>query len=251
MPNKEYWDKLWDKSPLTEEEVEEYGNQYLAPELLRCLDRYCGSGQISWLEAGCGPGYWNFLFNGDKRIRLSVGVDISDCLVEAQRYKQEHNLGALHFIKADLPRLPFKAESFNFITSLGVIEHFSRPQVPLLEMKRVLKPGGILFLDTPNKGIWGLRTKYFPLDEHEDYYRPEELRAMANECGLEVLDCYAKGFSNAVMTVLYQIYDYNRHSILSRGYHFVLSYVKRMLKIFDPWLDRKYGFYSIVIACKR
>lgn len=251
MPNKEYWDRLWDKSPVLEEEIEKYSSQYLAPELFNCLERYCQFEQGSWLEAGCGPGWWNFLLSNDKRIGLSVGVDISDCLIEAQQYKREHNLESLHFIKADIPRLPFKAESFNLITSLGVIEHFSQPRLPLLEMKRVLKTGGILFLDTPNRGLWGLRTKYFPLEEHEDYYRPEELKAIVNECGLEVLECYAKGFSNTIMTVLYHIYDYNQHSPLSRGYHFALSYVKKVLKVFDPWLDQRYGFYSIVIACKR
>jgi ubiquinone/menaquinone biosynthesis C-methylase UbiE len=251
MPNKEYWDKLWDNSSLLDGGIEEYSNQYLGPEIFRCVDEYCPTGQVKLLEAGCGPGFWNFLLNGNERICLSVGVDISDCLADAQQYKQEHNLESIHFIKADILQFPFKDEGFDFITSLGVIEHFKNPQVPLLEMKRVLKTGGILFLDTPNKSLWSLATRYFPIDEHEDYYRPEELKALADECGFEVLECYAKGFSNTIMTVLYNIYDYNPGSLLSRGYHFALSYVKKMLKVFDPWLDRRHGFYSIIIARKR
>jgi ubiquinone/menaquinone biosynthesis C-methylase UbiE len=250
MPNKEYWDRLWDGSSLLEGGIEEYGNQYLAPEILGCIDKYCQMQQIDLLEAGCGPGFWNFLLRGLDRIRLSVGVDISDCLFYAQQYKQKRNIDSVHFIKTDLPRLPFKDESFNLITSLGVIEHFEQPRLPLLEMKRVLKSGGVLFLDTPNKGLWSLATKYFPLGEHEDYYSPDELKKIAHECGLEILESYAKGFSNTIMTILYNIYDYDQHSHVSRGYHFLLNYVKKMLKLFDPWLDKKHGFYSIVIARK-
>lgn len=250
MPKKEYWDKLWDESPLLEEEVKKYADQYLTLELVGCLDKYCRSGQINWLEAGCGPGYWMFLLNNDARISLSVGVDISDCLAEAEQYKKKHELGLPHFIKSDILKLSFKPESFSFITSLGVVEHFKDPKLPIMEMKKMLKSGGILFLNTPNKGLWSLWTKYFPIDEYEDYYSPEELKDMVEDCGFEVLEYYAKGFSNSVMTVLYNICDYNRDSLLSRGYHFILNYVKRMFKLLDPWLDRKYGFYSIVIAKK-
>ncbi len=251
MPKKEYWDELWNKNPLLEEEIKKYEDQYLLPELLNCINRYCLTGQIRWLEAGCGPGYWNFLFSADERIDFSVGVDISDCLLEAQRYKKKHKLSSPYFAKADILKLPFKPERFDFITSLGVIEHFKQPRLPLLEMKRMLKPGGILFLNTPNKGIWSLRTKYFPIDEYEDYYRPHELKEMLEQCDFEVLEYYARGFSNSIMTVLYNIYDYNQHSFLSRGYHLALNYIKKALKRFDPWLDHKYGFYSIVIARRK
>ncbi len=251
MPKKEYWDELWNKTPLSQEEIQKYEDQYLSPELRKSIGKYCRAGQIRWLEAGCGPGYWNFLFNADERIKFSVGVDISDCLIEAQQYKKKYKLASPYFTKANILKLPFKSESFDFITSLGVIEHFKQPELPLLEMQRMLAPGGVLFLNTPNKGLWSLRTKYFPIDEYEDYYRPEELKDMAEQCGFDVLEYYAKGLSNSVMTVLYNIYDYNQRSLLSRGYHFGLSYVKKALKYFDPWLDHRYGFYSIVIARKK
>ncbi len=251
MPKKEYWDNLWSGSPALDKELEKYKNQYLTPEIFNCMSKYCTKRGIKWLEAGCGPGFWNFLFSNNEKIDFSVGVDISDCLTQAQAYKIENKIEPVHFIKGDILKLPFPDESFDFITSLGVIEHFDNPQIPLLEMRRVLKKGGILFLDTPNRGLWSLWNRFFPIDEHEDYYSPDELRAIAQKCDLEVIEYYAKAFSNSVMTILYNIYDYREDCLLSRGYHFGLNYVKQAVSLFDSVLDNKHGFYSIIIARKR
>jgi len=185
-----------------------------------------------------------------ENLEFSVGVDISDCLYQVQVEKLQLGASHLHFMKADVRRLPFQERSFTLLTSLGVIEHFPDPKPLLLEIKRVLASGGLLFLDTPNKGLWAWRTRLFPLPEHEDYYRPEELAQLLEDCGFNVLEYYAKGFSNTIMTILCQMYDYRADSLLSRGYHYLLGYLKRGLMLLDPWLDKRYGFYSIVVAVK-
>ena len=250
MPNKEYWDTLWEDFGLQGEGPESSENEYLTPEIQRVYQRYLPEGDFFHLDGGCGLGNWNFLLRRSPGMRLTVGVDISDCLNAVEQYRQEQNYRNISFIKGDILNLPFADEVFNFITCLGVIEHFEDPCVPLLKLKLLLKPGGILFLDTPNHGLWELYNRAFPIDEHEDYYSPQELVNILNKVDMEELESYALGFSNSVMTPLYQMYDYNKHSPISRGYHFLINQLKRGLKLLDPRLDSRYGFYSIVIARK-
>ncbi len=249
MANQNYWDNMWKDSALLGGTIEETQNEYLGPEIARCLTEYCIFDKINFLEAGCGLGIWNFLLEKNPAVALSLGVDKTKSLWQAQKYKREHSYKS-KFVQADVIHLPFGDEKFNFITSLGVIEHFHRPQILLEELKRVLVPGGVLFLDTPNKSLWSFFTSIIPLGEHEDYYRPRELAQLLTEAGFEVLAAYSKGFSNTVMTPLYMLYDYNPDSVLSRAYHFILNKFKSLIKPLDKRLDAKYGFYSIVIAHK-
>ena len=250
MANKEYWDTLWKDFDLQGEGPESSENEYLTPEIRRVYRNYLPKGNIFHLDAGCGLGNWNFLLHRFPGMRITVGVDISDCLVASEKYRRGQDYRKIGFFKGDILKLPFKEEAFDFITCLGVIEHFERPQVPLLELYRLLKPGGVLFLDTPNHGAWEYYNRLFPIDEHEDYYSPQELVDIMDEVGMKVSESYAKGFSNSIMTPLYQLYNYNKHSMFSRGYHFTINQLKRALKLLDPWLDSRHGFYSIVVATK-
>lgn len=45
-------------------------------------------------------------------------------------------------------KLPFKSDSFDLVISLSVLEHTKDPRLAMTEMQRVLKPGGLLWIDT-------------------------------------------------------------------------------------------------------
>jgi len=48
-------------------------------------------------------------------------------------------------------RLPFQEEVFDFVFYHHVIEHVQDPRASLLQIKRVLHPGGVLYIGTPNR----------------------------------------------------------------------------------------------------
>ena len=52
-------------------------------------------------------------------------------------------------VVANLEDLPFKSGCADAVMSIGVLEHVSDPQKHIKEMKRVLKPGGVVFCFIP------------------------------------------------------------------------------------------------------
>jgi ubiquinone/menaquinone biosynthesis C-methylase UbiE len=104
--------------------------------------------ETRWLEAGCGH---RLLGWGLEKIEQElmarpksvVGVDLD--LSALRRHEN------LHFaVCGNLDSLPFPDGSFDLVTSNMVVEHLSDPSATLGEFCRVLAPGGVLVIHTPN-----------------------------------------------------------------------------------------------------
>ncbi len=101
------------------------------------------------LDVGCGTGRGALHFAG--RASLAVGVDASlDMLATAKR-KVTNGL-ACPLAAAYAQQLPFGDAAFDVVTCLNFLHLFSlaTQRTIIAEMKRVVKPGGILLLDFAN-----------------------------------------------------------------------------------------------------
>lgn len=85
--------------------------------------------------------------------------------------------------------------SFDVITLFEIVEHLGDPVALLEECVRVLKPGGVLVVNTPNAASW--TAKYMKerwegfsligLGGHASFFTPKSTESLAQRCGLRIV----------------------------------------------------------------
>lgn len=108
------------------------------------------------LEVGCGSGIISSALSEAGQGRLNVSaVDVADNRVETEGYA---------FQQVRDTRLPYNDGSFDIVVSNHVIEHVGGRNAQLhhlTEIRRVLRPGGLIYLAVPNK--WRMVEPHFKL----------------------------------------------------------------------------------------
>lgn len=99
------------------------------------------------LDAACGIGYGSEMLA--ETAAKVVGIDLS--LVALVYGRENYAADNLYWVKADAQNLPFPERSFEVVVSFETIEHLSRPEKFLAEIRRVLTPGGLAVISTPVK----------------------------------------------------------------------------------------------------
>ena len=122
------------------------------------------------------------------------GMDLSAVTTGRARQNFQREARSGHFIQGDIRGLPFAAGSFDFVYTMGTIEHVREYELAIREVSRVLKPGGIAVIGVPYKWDVFLRPLLvWLLDRFDRYpYSPErafgaaELRDTVERNGLTV-----------------------------------------------------------------
>lgn len=97
------------------------------------------------LEVGCATG--NFLYQAKLRNWHCIGTEISLNLAE---YARNHfNLDV--FINDDIRDLNFNDDQFDLVYASNIVEHLSDPSSFFIEVNRIIKPNGVLFIEVPNQ----------------------------------------------------------------------------------------------------
>ena len=78
---------------------------------------------------------------------LNAGLDIGERTALTKRLEDLYNIN-FDSTNIDLDIEPLKGE-YDIITSFEVLEHLFNPLFNLIEIKRVLKPNGVLYISTP------------------------------------------------------------------------------------------------------
>lgn len=118
------------------------------------------AGQAQVLDCGIGTGSLSLALNQLLQQRVNWhGIDTStEMLNEAS--SGMHQAGIAPELKqADVQSLPYPSASFDLVMAAHVLEHLPEPRQGLLEMVRVLKPGGKLFICMTRQSLFGALVK--------------------------------------------------------------------------------------------
>jgi len=102
------------------------------------------------LDCGCGPGSVTVGLAQWAPDGQTVGIDLgAEQLDGARALARDLDVKNVDFRQADIFDLPFEDDSFDVVFSQAVLFHLSNPQKALAEIKRALRPGGLVALRDP------------------------------------------------------------------------------------------------------
>lgn len=161
----------WERSPIFDYEVKE---EKFSREYYERIDEICLKNNNPFnlhlfhfddvngkrvLDIGCGAGFLvrQYAKNG----AITFGVDITE--ISIQRTYKSLKLYKLdgYISQANAEELPFKSNSFDYVTSWGVLHHIPSTEKGVGEVFRILKPGGIAIISLYSRNIL-LRSPFFP-----------------------------------------------------------------------------------------
>ncbi len=105
-------------------------------------------GPLKLLDIGCGTGTLPALLAGSSLHAEVVGIDYSPamCVVASNKARRAGADGQARFVAGDSEHLPFADASFDVITCANSFHHYPNQQSTIVEMRRVLRPGGRLMV---------------------------------------------------------------------------------------------------------
>jgi ubiquinone/menaquinone biosynthesis C-methylase UbiE len=158
---------------------------YLTPDA-HVLDVGCGAGTIS---LGLG-----------KLASHVLGVDLDEAeFADARAYATQHAINNVEFRSASVYALQVPTDTFDACLCHSMLEAIERPLDALQEIRRTLKPGGVLgvacveygglILAGPHEPLlrrfYAIREQLWQLDAGSDPYRGRALRGLLHAAGFE------------------------------------------------------------------
>ncbi len=179
-----------------------------------CLDRLIReTGHLGPIcDLGCGPGQIARYLH--RQGAQTLGVDLSPNMVaEASRLNPE-----IWFHQGNMLSLPDASDSWGGIAAFYCIIHIPRDKVvdALLEMKRVLKPGGVLLITfhigDQTDHVDTMWEKKVDLDFN--YYQSNEMEARLEAAGYELEDTLVRDPNPEVEVATRRAYLFARNPAL-------------------------------------
>jgi SAM-dependent methyltransferase len=121
------------------------------------------------LDIACGEGFGAAFFS--EEAKEVVGIDLDEPTIAKARVKYARE--NLAFKAGSVTSIPCQDHYFDVVVSFETLEHVSEHNKMLEEIKRVLRPGGIFIVSTPNKEQYSDASHYSNPFHLKELYEPE------------------------------------------------------------------------------
>jgi ubiquinone/menaquinone biosynthesis C-methylase UbiE len=124
--------------------------------LIRRMKAVAGEQEIRVLDVGCGTGVFAARLREALPNARVWGIDlVADMLNKGAERWRTHR-GAVLPVQGESDRLPFADNSFDFVTCANSFHHYPHQNRAVVEMHRVLRPGGrLMVIDGYRDALWG------------------------------------------------------------------------------------------------
>src|SRR3954464_2713972 len=102
------------------------------------------------LDIACGEGYGTALLAQVAGRVIGVDVDPATVAHAATQYARAN----LRYIAGDARSIPLAAASVDVVVSFETLEHFAEQEAFLVEIRRVMRPDGVLVISTPDSDVY-------------------------------------------------------------------------------------------------
>lgn len=123
------------------------------------------------LDIACGEGYGCAMLAGAARSVL--GVDIDPATVEHAAGRYGGAAAPVRFLVGSCDAIPAPDASVDVVTSFETIEHHDRHEEMMREVRRVLRPGGVLVISSPNRAAYSDKSGFENPFHVKELYRAE------------------------------------------------------------------------------
>ncbi|MEM0518341.1 class I SAM-dependent methyltransferase [Aequorivita flava] len=160
------------------------------------------------LDIASGEGYGSNLMSDFASFVYGVDIELSVVVTAGNKY----NKGNLKFLQGSTSNIPLGDNSIDVVVSFETLEHHDEHEKMFSEIKRVLRPEGILIISTPDK-----------------YYYSDK-RNYSNE--FHVKELYKTEFIQLISA------NFKKHEVLSQ------SYLNNNSLIFEEVVRNNMAYYS-------
>lgn len=149
-------------------------------KLLDSFEKYRKNNAL--IDVGCGAGY--FMLSAANRGWQVDGTEISDEAIKLAEEKGQK------VFKGDISALDSKENTYDAAVLMELLEHASNPEHIIKKLSIILRPGGLIYITTPNYNSltrriagmnWGIFSK-----EHFFYFTAKGLRRILHKYGFKI-----------------------------------------------------------------
>lgn len=117
------------------------------------------------LDLASGEGYGSAMLAGQARSVRGIDISADAVAHAAAKYADRPNL---QYLQGSAALVPLPEDCVDVVVSFETVEHLLEQEQMLAEIRRVLRPGGVLVMSSPNKEVYSDKAGY-----HNEYHVKE------------------------------------------------------------------------------